>query len=215
MPALTDAKRETFCQHYALTLDVGKSEEAAGYTPKYGYELRKNPEVADRIAEIQREAGVRMVVNQARVVREAAYLAHSDITDVLACRTVADLQALPENVRRAIKRVKITMTPVSATGKPDRRSQRATDGLGPMSQSDQNCQLVTKEPEYEHTIEIEMHPKTEMLKLLALVTQAVSDPETLKKNAPSFTGMSITVAEKGAKSGKKVSKEQKKESEND
>ncbi len=204
MPALTDAKRETFCQHYALTLDVGKSEQAAGFTPKYGYELRRIPEIADRISEIQREAGVRMVVNQARTIREAAYLAFSDITDVLACSSVGELRALPENVRRAIKRVKVTITPMRREGTPDRRSQRTTDGLEAIAENDDTRITELTSQDCQQTIEIEMHPKVEPLKLLALITEAVKNPEDKQKNAPSFTGMSITVADKGAKSGKKM-----------
>lgn len=209
-------QQEVFCQDYAVRLSARKAAENAGYAPEYGHELVRLPHIIERIAEIQRGGGVRMIVTQGKVIREAAYIAYSDITDTLGVFSVDALKALPENVRKAIQSIKITRTPMLGSGVNDRRSQRTTvrqEGIPELSESDKNCQFVTNSiPEgvlYEETIEIKMHPKTEMLKLLALVTQAVSDPETLKKNAPSFTGMSITVADKGAKSGKKVSKEQK------
>lgn len=208
MSELKDPQQETFCQHYALTLDVGKAEEIAGYSHKYGYELRKKAEIIERISEIQRMAGVRMIVDQSRVIREAAYLAYSDITDVLACRTVAELQALPENVRRALKRVKVTRTPIRRDGSLDRRAQTTTEALGAMSESDQNCQIVTNSPEFEETIEIEMHSKADMIRLLAQVTQAIKDPEDIRKMAPAFTGMAITVADpKKSQTSKKRSKD--------
>lgn len=209
-------QQEIFCQDYAVRLHAGKAAENAGYQREYGYQLLKLQHIIDRIAEIQRQAGVKMIVTQGKVVREAAYIAYSDITDTLGVFTVDQLKALPENVRRAIQSIKITRTPIVGSGSTDRRPQRTTGALAgssELSESDQNCQFVTNSiPEgvlFEETIEIKMHPKTEMIKLLALVTQAVKDPEDMRKQAPSFTGMSITV------SGEKKSQTSKKRSDKD
>lgn len=213
MPILKDLKRETFCQHYALTLDVGKAEEVAGFTHKYGYELRKSPEIMDRIAEIQRESGINMQVDQTRVIREAAYLGFSDITDVLQVNSVAELRALPENVRRAIKRVKVTRTPMRGQGGRDRGVPRTTEGVEAIAESGDTRINELSSNEYEETIEIEMHPKVEPLKLLALVTDAIKNPETRDLlNAGAFTGMTVKVLSP-PKGGKNVTKEQKDDAE--
>jgi len=208
MPEHKDPRTERFCQHYALTLDVGKSEEVAGLSHKYGYELRRRPDVAERIAEIQRNSGVHMIVDQSRVIREAAYLGFSDITDVLACSSVGDLRALPENVRRAIKRVKVTRTPIRRDGSPDRRSQRTTEGVEAIAENGDTRIAEATRPEFEETIEIEMHPKVEPLKLLALVTDAIKNPETRDLlNRGAFSGLVVKTIVPG-KPAKKVTKEQ-------
>jgi phage terminase small subunit len=199
-------QQEIFCQDYATRLHAGKAAENAGYAREYGYQLLKLPHIIERIAEIQRNGGIRMIVTQGKVVREAAYLAYSDITDVVGVNTVEALKALPENVRRAIQSIKMTRTPILRDGSADRRSQRTTELLDATSESAQTCHKVTDGVLYEETIEIKMHPKMEAIKLLALVTQAVKDPEDLRKQAPAFTGMAITVAQpKKALSSKKRS----------
>ncbi len=199
---------EIFCQNYAVTLSVPQAEKDAQYSPRYGYELLKRSDVIDRIAQIQKNQGVHMVVHAGKVIREAAYLAYSDITEVLECSTVADLKALPENVRKAIRKIKLTRTPMRGMGGRDRGSQSTTGGLAAMSESDKNGHKVTNEVEYEQTIEIEMHSKTEAQRLLALVTGAVSNPENdnlLRK--PAFTGMDVKVIGP-PKGGENVSSEQ-------
>lgn len=202
-------QQETFCQDYAVRLSVIKAAENAGYAREYGYQLLKLPHIIDRIAEIQRHAGVKMIVSQGKVIREAAYLAYSDITDTLGVNTVEGLKALPENVRRAIQSIKITKTPIVTGGKVDRRSQRTTELLEHGAESAETCHKVTDGVLYEETIEIKMHPKMEAIKLLALITRAVTNPEDDQKLLkPAFTGMDLKVVDK-QKSGKNVSKEQK------
>jgi phage terminase small subunit len=204
---------EIFCQRYAVTLSVTQAEEEAGYSTRYGYELLKKPDVIERIAQIQRNQGVHMIVTAGKLIREAAYLAYSDITEVLGCSTVADLKALPENVRKAIRKIKLTRTPIRRDGSRDRRSQSTTGGLAAMSESDQNCQKVTNEVEYEETIEIEMHSKTEAQRLLALVTDAVKDKESsdlLRK--PAFTGLVVKTLT-ASEAAENVSNEQKRSDE--
>jgi hypothetical protein len=207
--AKVNDQQEVFCQDYAVRLHIRKAADNAGYTEEYGYQLIQLPHIRERIDEIQRTAGVKMIVTQGKVIRECAYLAYSDITDTLGVYSVEALRNLPENVRRAIQSIKITRTPMLDSRVPDRRSESTTELLSAMSESDQNCHNVTNGVLYEETIEIKMHPKMDALKLLALVTDAVSNPELREKlHKPAFTGMDIKTvsAEKGVK---KVSKEQK------
>ncbi len=206
-------QQEVFCQRYSVCLNATEAAIEAGYANDYGRQLIALPHIMDRIAEIQRNFGVRMIVTAGRVIRESAYLAYSDITEVLGVNSVEGLKSLPENVRKAIKRVKVTRTPIRRDGTKDRRSRTNVDGLAAMSESDQNCQFVTNEPDYEETIEIEMHSKTDALRLLALVTDAVKNPENsnlLRK--PAFTGLTVKTLT-ASEAAENVSNEQKEEQE--
>lgn len=172
-------QQEKFCQHYAVTLDAGKAATQANYAKDYAYELLRKTQIIDRIAEIQRAQGVRMIVTQAKVIRETAYIAYSDITEAMGCRTMDDIKKLPENVRKAIRSVKSTRRPVVVDVPVDRGSEGFSGGL------------TRREVMYEETVEIQMHSKTECLKLLAMITGA-ADPENRDKDTiPAFTGMDM------------------------
>jgi phage terminase small subunit len=177
--ALND-QQELFCQHYAVTLDAGKAANEANYAPQYAYKLLRKPAIIDRIAEIQRQQGVRMIVTQAKVIRETAYLAYSDITETMGCRSMEDIQKLPENVRKAIKKVKSTRRPVVVD----------------VPVGDQG-ELTRKQVMYEEIVEIEMHSKTECLKLLAMISGAADPENRNKEQAPAFTGVEMKLLSPG------------------
>lgn len=107
MPELANLQHEKFARHYALELDITSASRSAGYSEKHGYNLIKDDKVRACILEIQRGTADRMVVGQNRALREACYLAFSDITETLDCATAKDLQALPEHVRKATQQVDI------------------------------------------------------------------------------------------------------------
>lgn len=127
---------------------------------------------AERIAEIEQVSGKTLVIaDPQRVIAEAEAIAFSDITHVLVCASVQQLQELPEAVRRAIKSVKQTST-----------TRTQEDGT-----------KITNT-----TLQFTMHDKIEMLKLLALITQAVKDPAKNGDDTPAFTGFSVVLPPKQA-----------------
>jgi len=140
-------QQERFCQKYAQVLHVTEAANAAGYSQRYAYALMEKQHIRERIKSIQRdEMGEKVDVDQTRVMREAAYLAFSDVTEVLGCEdSVEALKNLPARVRKAIKKIKT-------------RHYNPPNG-DPYTQ-----------------IEVEMHSKHEPLKLLALCTGATQDP---------------------------------------
>jgi phage terminase small subunit len=196
-------QQEKFCQDYALRLNATEAAKNAEYHPDYGRHLITLPHIIERIAEIQRMGGVRMIVTQAKVIRETAYLAYSDITEALGCSTLEEIRKLPEHVRKAIKSVKYTRTPVLRYRRGDQVAEAITARSRAMLESDDNCHEVTNDPfvvVYEETITIEMHPKVEPLKLLSLVSGAVTNPEDREKlTKPTFTGMDIKTVPAGSK----------------
>lgn len=106
MPELTNPGHERFAQEFVRCLSPSVAAERVGYSKDYGYHLTAHSKVEQRIAEIWQEVGTRLKVDQNTVLREAIWLATSDVTHVLGCANFQDLQDLPPGVRRAIKKVR-------------------------------------------------------------------------------------------------------------
>jgi len=168
MPELSNYKQERFCQTYAETMNILEAEKAGTYTKTYGYQLLEKPKVRDRIQEIQRGTADKMVVGQHRALREACFLAFSDITDTMGCSSPDDFKSLPEHVRKAISAVEITETPV--------RMGKDENGV-------QQLSVV-------RTIKIRMHAKSDPLRLVAQVT-GLLDADNRDKEMLAFTGIEI------------------------
>ena len=167
MPELQNLRQEKFAQHYALELDVGHAVTAAGFSEAHGYRLLKSESVRDRVLEIQRRTADRMVIGQNQALREAAYMAFSDITETLGCFSPEDFQRLPPHVRKAIKSIDITETEVQVGVK---------DGAPIMGTKRQ--------------VKIQMHTKSEPLRLVAQVT-GLLDADNRDKENLAFTGITI------------------------
>jgi phage terminase small subunit len=84
-PTLTD-KQERFCQEYLHDLNATQSAIRAGYSQgaasEIGYENLRKPQIADRIAELQKERSERTQITADEVIREIAKLAFADIDAV-------------------------------------------------------------------------------------------------------------------------------------
>ncbi len=106
MPKQLTDQHEIFCQEYAGSLRPAEAAEAANFSRNMGYKLLSQPMIRARIDEIQSARAKQMLINQTEVLRQAAYIAGSDITEVLSAANVRDLQLMPERVRKAIRRVK-------------------------------------------------------------------------------------------------------------
>ncbi len=106
MPKAHPDRIEEFCQRYAGSLQAAESARQVGFTSRYGYELLTKEHVRARIEAIQSGQARALVISQRNILREAAYIAGSDITEVLAATSVEDLRLMPERIRRAIRKVK-------------------------------------------------------------------------------------------------------------
>lgn len=147
------AKQEEFAQELANTLSPGKAAEAAGYNPSYGYELADKPKIVERVKHLRTHSLIAMTGSRNEVMREVIALSTSDITKVLQCITLQDLQELPEMVRRAIRKIVRTARVVS--------NDIDEDGF---------TRTVTEEK-----LTIEMHPKVEPLRLYAQIMGMLED----------------------------------------
>lgn len=168
MPELQNLKREKFAQVYAMELNITEGEKAAGLSKDYGYKLLKIPDVRERVLEIQRGTADRMVIGQNQALREACYLAFSDITETLGCFHPDDFQKLPAHVRKAIKSIDITETEI-----PVGKNENGEPIFGTKRQ-----------------IKIQMHAKSEPLRLVAQVT-GLLDADNRDKEHMAFTGIDI------------------------
>lgn len=167
-------RQSKFCEHYALTLNGTQSAKLAGYAessaPHMAFKLLEKPEVRDRIDELQRDMGEKILVSGARTLKEIAYLAYSDVTTVLDVRSRDDLKRLPQHVRHAIKKIKINTN-----------VKKDDNGF---------------EVEHDRAIEIEMHAKNEPMKILAEIAglqKSGKEAEKLEDAAP-FVGMQVILA---------------------
>lgn len=168
MPELENYKQEYFAQRFAEHMDFRLAAKETDYTENYGYELLKKPHIRDRVKEIQRGTADRMVIGQNRVLRESAYLAFSDITELLHCSSVEDFKQLPQHVRKAIAAVDITETTI----------KHHKDDAGVIA------------TETKRRYKIRMHGKAEPLKLLSTVTGLLDLREDDKEQL-AFTGIDI------------------------
>ena len=165
MPELRP-KWEQFAQSYVRSkFSVKAAAEAAGIKMRWAYELLEKPELRERVSELL-AAGAKALIIEAGVIRrEIAIIAMSDITEVLGCNTLDDLQSLPPEVRRTIKKVR------------QRRWIHAYAGDKPM---------------WTETLELEMHSKMDALKLLSAIEGMVS-PDKQGDEKLYFAGVSVTM----------------------
>ena len=168
MPELNNLKHERFARHYSIELDITAASEAAGYVVSNGYKLIKTAKVRERILELQRGTADRMAVGQNQALREACYMAFSDITETLACFSPEDFQRLPPHVRKVIKSIDITETDIPL----------GRDGDG-------NQVTGTK-----RQVKIQMHSKSDPLRLVAQVT-GLLDADNRDHENLAFTGITI------------------------
>ena len=160
--------QQRFAIHYAETLSVRESEREAGISEGYGHQLLRKPHVRAFINHVMEQAAEHINLKAGLVVREAAWLAFSDVTEILDT-DLSDIRKLPTRVRRSIKKVK------------QRTFYRTT--------TDEEGNKV-QEVDYVQT-ELELHSKIDALKLLALATGAVSHDDDKAKGVQPFQGFNI------------------------
>ncbi len=154
---------EKYCKAYATTLSNSYASQVAKIKPSTGAALLRKPIIRERIDELQRTAGDHIVANSTRTLREIAYLAYSDITEIMHVRNPKDLKALPMHVRHAVKKLTIS-----------RKGE-------------------------EQTVSIELHAKTEPLKLLALCTGLIQQGQNKGadlEDKPIFSGLKLVHSKK-------------------
>lgn len=76
------------------------------YSEKHLYRLADNADIQLRIRDLLTESSKVLRIDVGVIKHECALVGLSDITDVLACASVEDIQALPPETRRAIKKVR-------------------------------------------------------------------------------------------------------------
>jgi phage terminase small subunit len=101
-----------FCQEYLVDLDIAAAGARAGYGGKskdrkaaaaVARQARINPKVANAIALLlEQQPGV----TRTMIVEQLAAIAQSDIVNYINVETMEDLEALPDEARRAVKSIK-------------------------------------------------------------------------------------------------------------
>jgi phage terminase small subunit len=108
------AKRETFCQHYLVSLDAARAAREAGYSARsakqQGHELLKDEAVAARIQELKAERAAELKIDAAAVLRRFWLIATADPNDLIQYRRTCcrfcygdghQYQRTPAELRRA------------------------------------------------------------------------------------------------------------------
>lgn len=115
MPALRNAKHETFCQEYMIDFNASAAAIRSGYSARSattnGPRLLLNAVIQARVAELRAERSVRTGVTADRVVRELARLAFADITQVVDVDRATVLPDVSEDDRATIASVKVKSSP--------------------------------------------------------------------------------------------------------
>jgi phage terminase small subunit len=105
-------KQERFCQYYTQHWTATRAAKEAGYSEKtagiQGYQMLQNPLIQSRIKELTDAALKDIGISRERVLTELARIAFLD--PAYAYDEIGQLipiKEMPENVRRAISKVKI------------------------------------------------------------------------------------------------------------
>jgi phage terminase small subunit len=106
MSEVLGGRQQQFIAHYLLTLNATKAALAAGYSRRTAYSqgarLLKNVQIARAIASGQQRQMDTAELSATRVLEELRRVALEDRTPIMACRTVAQLQALPAELRALV-----------------------------------------------------------------------------------------------------------------
>lgn len=106
------AKQERFCQLYTTHWNATRAAKEAGYSEKsameLGYQLLQNPSVKKRIEELGEHALKEIGVTRERILTELARIAFLDPADAYdEIGQLKPIREMPEDVRRAVSKVKI------------------------------------------------------------------------------------------------------------
>jgi phage terminase small subunit len=101
--------QKRFVDEYLIDLNATAAAQRAGYSdPNWGRALLTKPNVADKIAERQRDRQIRTEVTQDRVVLELARLGFSDVRKLFdADGNLLPMNAWPEDTAPAVSSVKV------------------------------------------------------------------------------------------------------------
>ena len=114
MPILRNARQERFAQAIAKGATQTDAAIKAGYKNPKGnaHRIMENEDVKARIAELAEKIAERTVVSVERLVKEAARLAYSNVTDIVSFKgktlTLKDSAELTDDITAAISEVSKT-----------------------------------------------------------------------------------------------------------
>lgn len=167
-PHLAD-KQERFLYEFASTGSMQKAEDTVGYSRGYGCRLMRRPGMQERLDEKLKQINEVEIVNVREILQETTYLAMSDATEILECRNMDDVKALPARVRKAIKSISVKqMIYEEADG-----SRRI-----------------------ETSLDLTMHDKIKPLALLAMHAEIGNKIGKNDKTVSPFTGLTLITRKK-------------------
>ena len=155
-------KRALFIAHYLIHVNATQAAIAAGYSKKTakqaGSELLSHPDVKTALAvKVERQL-TRVEATAEKVLEKLAYIGLGNPIAVIACRTVADLEALPVAAQHMIQSFEVLESNIPGVldGKTDLvRRVRMADPLKALDILAKHFGLVREVHEHHHRVTLE------------------------------------------------------------